>query len=30
MLTDLFFAEFCEKHDVDNMIFLVGGAVPLH
>jgi len=24
-----FFAELCEKHDVENAVFLIGGATPL-
>ena len=30
VIADQFFAELCEKHDVDDAIFLVDGAVPLH
>ena len=30
MIADLFFAELRDKHDVDDAIFLVDGAVPLH
>ncbi|ELZ41971.1 IS240-type transposase (ISH102) [Halorubrum californiense DSM 19288] len=30
VIADQFFAEIREKHDVDDAIFLVGGAVPLH
>ena len=30
VIADQFFAELREKHDVDDAIFLVDGAVPLH
>lgn len=29
-IADRFFAEFRETYDVDDAIFLVDGAVPLH
>ncbi|TKX81264.1 IS6 family transposase [Halorubrum sp. SD626R] len=30
VIADQFFAELREKHDIDDAIFLVNGAVPLH